>query len=160
MPEDTITSFYERDHDRLDELFRQFQHHKRIDYAKAKPFFRDFKFGLQRHILWEEEILFPFFEQKTGMAGGPTEVMRMEHLQIGAALEAIHDMVKRQDPESDEQEHRLLQLLSAHNLKEEQILYPMIDKAGSEAERASIFRSMEGIPEERYKVCCSGPTQK
>ncbi len=102
MSEQTITNYYETDHDRLDELFRQFQKYKRIDYPRAKQFFVQFKFGLQRHIVWEEEILFPMFEQKTGMPGGPTEVMRMEHLQIGQFLEAVHQKVKKQDPDSDQ----------------------------------------------------------
>jgi regulator of cell morphogenesis and NO signaling len=52
---DTIRTYYERDHDRLDELFTTFQRLKRSDFAKAKEAFKEFKVGLQRHIVWEEE---------------------------------------------------------------------------------------------------------
>ena len=73
----TISEFYEQDHDRLDELFKTFQKLKRSDFAKAKEAFKEFKFGLQRHIVWEEGVLFPLWEEKTGMSeGGPTFVMR------------------------------------------------------------------------------------
>ena len=153
--EQTISTYYEADHDRLDELFKSFQRLKRVDYAQAKPYFREFKFGLQRHIIWEEEILFPLFEQKTGITnGGPTFVMRQEHQLIGKHLEAIHDKVRVMDPDSDEDEQALLNVLFAHNQKEEQILYPMIDQAVRGDERVKVFETMHSLPEERYAVCC------
>ena len=100
-------------------------------------------------------MLFPLWEQKTGMAeGGPTQVMRMEHRQIGRCLEAIHKNVQEDDPESDQDEQTLLALLAAHNQKEERILYPSIDSVLSDPERASVFDDMQKIPEERYQVCC------
>jgi iron-sulfur cluster repair protein YtfE (RIC family) len=80
----TISAFYEQDHDRLDESFKTFQQLKRSDFAKAKEAFKAFKFGLQRHIVWEEDVLFPLWEEKTGMSeGGPTSVIRAEHRRIG-----------------------------------------------------------------------------
>lgn len=153
----SITGYYEADHDRLDGLFKTFQELKRTDFPKAKQAFVNFKFGLQRHIVWEEEILFPAFEGKTGMKNaGPTEVMRLEHRQIGAALEAIHQKVKHQDPECDREEEALLSLLSSHNMKEENILYPTIDRLLSMGEVGEIFNKMEAVPEERYATCCGG----
>jgi regulator of cell morphogenesis and NO signaling len=151
----TISAFYEQDHDRLDELFKTFQKFKRSDFSKAKEAFKDFKFGLQRHIVWEEDLLFPLWEEKTGMSeGGPTFVMRAEHRRIGQQLEAIHDKVAEQNPDSDEEEQALLDLLGSHNMKEERVLYPAIDQVTSEEEREAVFRNMKNIPEERYRVCC------
>lgn len=151
----TISAFYEQDHDRLDELFKTFQKFKRSDFSKAKEAFKDFKFGLQRHIVWEEDLLFPLWEEKTGMSeGGPTFVMRAEHRRIGQQLEAIHDKVAEQNPDSDEEEQALLDLLGSHNMKEERVLYPAIDQVTSEEERETVFRNMNNIPEERYRVCC------
>jgi|SRR3989338_582496 len=157
MADISITSYYEKDHDRLDGLFKAYQTLKRTDFDKAKPNFRDFKFGLQRHIIWEEEILFPLFEEKTGMRnGGPTEVMRMEHREIGAILEAIHEKVKARDPESDSDEQKLLTVLGNHNMKEENILYPAIDRSINDNERKAVFKKMEELPPERYAQCCGG----
>jgi regulator of cell morphogenesis and NO signaling len=156
MNQQTITNYYETDHDRLDALFKSFQQLKQTDFPQAKQFFKEFRFGLQRHILWEEEILFPLFEQKTGMYGrGPTEVMRQEHRLIAKYLEAIHEKVKAQNPNSDEEEQLLVNTLSMHNQKEENILYPAIDRSVTEKERETIFTSMKNIPEERYANCCA-----
>jgi len=151
----TISKFFEQDHDRLDERFKTFQQLKRSDFAKAKEAFKDFKFGLQRHIVWEEDLLFPLWEEKTGLAeGGPSFVMRNEHRQIGQQLEAIHQKVAEQNPDSDQEEQSLLTLLGSHNMKEERVLYPAIDDVTSAEERETVFRNMINIPEERYKGCC------
>lgn len=151
----TISTFYELDHNRLDELFKTFQKFKRSDFAKAKEAFREFKFGLQRHIVWEEDLLFPLWEEKTGRSdSGPTFVMRAEHRQIGQLLEAIHGKVADQNPECDQEEQALLNLLGSHNMKEERVLYPAIDQVTNEEERETVFRNMDNIPEERYRVCC------
>lgn len=149
-----ISEYFEKDHDRLDELFVNFQKCKRTDMPRARDFFVGFKFGLQRHIVWEEEILFPFFERKTGMSQGPTHVMRIEHRMIGERLEAIHLKVKSGNPDSDQEERALLEILAAHNMKEESVLYPAIDSLASESDEQEVFKQMESIPAERYERCC------
>jgi regulator of cell morphogenesis and NO signaling len=150
----TISTFFEEDHDRLDALFKSFQTLKRQDFAKAKSAWADFKVGLQRHIVWEEDVLFPLWEKKTGMTeGGPTFVMRLEHREIRECLEAIHRKVEAQDPASDQEEQALVDLLERHNTTEEQVLYPAIDRVTSEEERETVFQNMKNIPEDRYKAC-------
>lgn len=152
----TVTAFYEKDHDRLDELFKTFQASKRSDFIKAKEVFKEFKVGLQRHIVWEEELLFPMWEEKTGMIeDGPTPVMRFEHEQIKQLLEAIHRKVEEQNLDTDQDEQTLSNLLSSHNRKEERALYPAIDNVISPDERARVFSDMKTIPEDRYNVCCN-----
>jgi regulator of cell morphogenesis and NO signaling len=151
----TVQEMFAADHDRLDSLFAEFRRLKRFDYAKAKENFKEFKIGLQRHIIWEEQILFPAFEKRTGMRDtGPTAVMRAEHRQIGDGLEAIHEKVRRADPNSDLEEEALLQVLSQHNQKEEMVLYPTLDRMLSEGEVTAAFEAMEKIPEEAYATCC------
>lgn len=144
-----------KDHDRLDFLFSQFRNLRNSDTEKSKNLFHEFKTGLQRHIVWEEEILFPFFEEKTGMHGGPTEVMRMEHRQIKEYLEKIHDrIITDAHNEIALLETELLEVLTNHNQKEEGILYPWIDNSASEAEIKKVFIEMENIPAEKYNKCC------
>jgi iron-sulfur cluster repair protein YtfE (RIC family) len=153
--QNTITVFFEQDHDRLDKLFKTFQQLKRSDFAKAKGAFTEFKVGLQRHIAWEEDLLFPLWEKKTGRSEeGPTVVMRVEHRQIGQQLEAIHRKVVEQNPDSDQEEQALLDLLGSHNRKEERALYPAIDQVASLEDCETIFQNMKNIPEDRYKLCC------
>jgi len=143
MKEASITQYFQQDHDRLDALFQQFQHLTNTDPTKAREWFREFKSGLERHIVWEEEILFPLFEEKTGMReAGPTEMMRMEHEQIRRLLEAILQGLQ-QGTTTDSDEAALLEILDAHNQKEEYILYPTIDELFTEQDRREVFARME-----------------
>jgi iron-sulfur cluster repair protein YtfE (RIC family) len=153
--QNTISKFFEKDHDRLDELFKTLQQLKRSDFPKATEAFKAFKVGLQRHIVWEEDLLFPLWEERTGRSEeGPTVVMRAEHRQIGQQLEAIHGKVAAQNPDSDQEEQALLDILGSHNRKEERALYPAIDQVAGLEDRDTVFQNMENIPEERYKLCC------
>jgi len=155
MSHEKISVTFEQDHDRLDALFTTFQQQKRKDMAKAKEAFVEFKFGLQRHIVWEEDVLFPKWEENSGMAeGGPTQVMRTEHRIIGEFLEAIHQKVQASNPDSNLEEQRLVDVLKSHNMKEERILYPSIDQVITDQERAELYQAMKDIPEERYRTCC------
>lgn len=143
------------DHNRLDEIFKEFQGIKNNDYSKAKMLFSEFKTGLQRHIVWEEEILFPLFENRTGMHNsGPTAVMRMEHRQIKEFLEKIHDKIVKKDTKTNDLERGLIEVLIAHNRKEENILYPWIDNTLNEKERKEAFTKMKTLSAEKYNKCC------
>ena len=144
----SVSDHFEKDHDRLDGHFAEFQKLKRADFPAAKANFKQFMFGLKRHIVWEEEILFPLFERKTGMTdGGPTAVMRHEHGLILARLDALHAKVRAGDPESDAEADALLAVLKDHNVKEEQILYPGIDRLLASGELEDIEKAMSGVPE-------------
>ena len=155
MSKETITNYYQQDHERLEALFRQFQEWKRKDAAQGKEYFIQFKLGLQRHIVWEEEILFPLFERKSSLGRpGPTDAMRMEHRQIKGLMEAIHQKVQVGDPASETEEAQLLSLLGRHNQKEEDVLYPGIDHLLNPEDLESVFRQMAEVPEERYDHCC------
>ena len=155
MPERTISTMFDEDHDRLDELFKSFHMLKRTDLAKAHRAFVDFKAGLQRHMVWEEDVLFPLWEKKTGMTkGGPTFVMRQEHREIMECLEAIDRKVQAQNPESDQEEQAFMDMLERHNMSEEEVLYAAIDRATSVDERETLFQAMNNIPEARYRTGC------
>jgi hemerythrin superfamily protein len=155
MSELTVKEPFAEDHERLDELLKTYGRLKRTDHARAKEAFREFYFGLRRDIVWEERVLFPRFEEKTGLLDvGPTAVMRAEHRQIGACLEDLHEKVRKQDPESDLEVLRVAQLLAAHNQKEEHVLYPALDRLLSPEEQAAMKKEMEEMPEEAYKTCC------
>ncbi len=146
----TILKFMSADHDKLDGLFEEFKKQQSNDLAQAKSFFHEFKIKIQRHIVWEEDVLFPIFEEKTGMhGGGPTAVMRMEHRQIKDFLEEIHTKVLAGELEGiDKAENGLLEVLRSHNQKEETILYPSIDDLLTDQEREKAFSDMNDIPPE------------
>jgi len=77
----------------------------------------------------EEQVLFPAFEQKTGSTEGPTEIMRNEHRQIRAIIEMLMKSLALQ--EKDEylgHSETMNIMIQQHNMKEENILYPMTDQ--------------------------------
>ena len=151
-----ITDFMGQDHDRLDQLFSAFRSKKASDVARAIHFFSEFKRGLQRHIIWEEEFLFPRFESRTGLLdGGPTAVMRLEHRRIKGLLDKIHDDVANGKTETDDLEGELANVLLVHNTKEESVLYPAIDQCLSEQEATELIEAMNTLPADRYVHCCT-----
>ena len=151
----SVVNFMEKDHDRLDRLFKEYQTLKDKDLGKAKKRFHQFKIDLQKHIVWEEEILFPVFESKMDMFDtGPTAVMRMEHRQIKESLEKIHEKIAKGEAPANTLDEELVQILTDHNNKEESVLYPWIDNAVTEAERLELFQRMEALPPEKFNQCC------
>ena len=144
----TISGFFQHDHDRLDALLQSFQTLKRQNVLKAKEAFTQFKSGLERHIQWEENLLFPLWEEKTGMSdGGPTFVMRHEHRRIEEQLQAIDRNVTEEQADDAQAEQALLALLAAHNLKEERVLYPAIDQVITAEECRNILKKIQELPE-------------
>lgn len=138
-----IMEFMSKDHDRLDEIFNSFQKLKVQDLEEGKKLFAEFNSGLQRHIVWEEEILFPAFEKRTGMKSeGPTAVMRIEHFQIKGFMEKINQLLQKQDNRTGDAEEGLIRVLTSHNQKEETVLYPWIDRSISEEERKKMIAKM------------------
>lgn len=85
--------------------------------------------SLTRHFAMEEEVLFPAFEEATGMAGGgPPAVMRMEHAQMRDLLERLGQAAAARDASAWlSVGETLLVMMQQHDMKEEGILYPMAD---------------------------------
>lgn len=99
------------------------------DWATAAKALKTFHDAMERHLTAEETVLFPAFESSTGMSMGPTRVMRMEHIQIRSLLDDLRAAVEVADGGSFRgQAETLLILMQQHNLKEENILYPMCDQ--------------------------------
>jgi hemerythrin-like domain-containing protein len=99
------------------------------DWSRGKAEFEAFAHQMERHFDLEGNVLFPEFENKTGHAGGPTQVMRMEHDQMRVVM---HEMRSALDARDSEQylglSETFLVLMQQHNFKEEGILYNMIDQ--------------------------------
>lgn len=119
-------------------------HHRRCDaaFAEAEAILQQgrwpagraalvaFVRDMESHFAAEEDILFPAFEQATGMSEGPTRVMSYEH---GQMRDLLAQMVAAAEAEDADEfagaAETLLVLMHQHNAKEEHILYPMCDSA-------------------------------
>jgi iron-sulfur cluster repair protein YtfE (RIC family) len=84
----SINEFLTEDHGQLDALLEGFQEWRVKDLAKAKELLAQFVAALYRHLQWEEAILFPLFERKTGQTG-LTRTLLGEHREIREWLEAL-----------------------------------------------------------------------
>lgn len=114
---------------------------------EGKALFDRFVRATLHHFDMEEKELFITFEKRTGMMGGPTQMMRYEHQQLRSLLESMHKALD---------ENRLsdffglgesmMIMLQQHNMKEEQMLYPMIDRTlgGDAALMIETLKGMEG----------------
>jgi iron-sulfur cluster repair protein YtfE (RIC family) len=131
----TVAEIFGRDHRGLDGLLGAAERALGAGQpVRAGVIFSRFREGLERHIVAEEEILFPAFEELTGITCGPTAVMRAEHAEIRALLGEIAACLQgAADPAASLA--ALTALLLAHNGKEERILYPMTDRLAGEAGR-------------------------
>lgn len=120
---------------------------QRGDWAVAALAFDRFQKQMEAHFTAEEDLLFPAFEAATGMRAGPTQMMRHEHEQMRSLLSQLAVACEAHDGESyDGVAETLLMLMQQHNMKEENILYPMCDQAlGAEAESlgAKIGQTLE-----------------
>jgi hemerythrin-like domain-containing protein len=126
------------DHDRLDGLLRDARAAAaRDDLDRARQLLGEFRDGLERHIRLEEEVLFPAFEERTGITRGPTVVMRYEHTLIRAFLSEMTHALGGDDAAGFGTAATALEgILGPHNVKEENVLYPAVDRALSPDELA------------------------
>ena len=126
----TIRTFMTDDHRRCDDFFAEAEQAiGKQNIAAAQAAFGYFCSAVLAHFECEEKTLFPTFEAKTGMTMGPTQVMRMEHVQMRELMDAAAQALA--DGDVDEylgQAETLLIMMQQHNMKEENILYPMCDQ--------------------------------
>jgi hemerythrin-like domain-containing protein len=140
----TIRSFMTEDHRHCDDLFAEAEMAAgKGDFELARAAFGHFRSAMLAHFDSEEKTLFPTFEAKTGMTMGPTQVMRMEHVQLRALMDDATDALKTANAEeylgvAD----TLVIMMQQHNMKEENMLYPMCDQHLS-AELPAILERLE-----------------
>ena len=134
MPEAqaSLSEFFTHDHRSCDGNWADVE--AAVESGRAEDIaaaWQRFDGSMRRHLQMEEEVLFPAFEEVTGMRdAGPTFIMRSEHAQMRGLLDqmgaaagsgAWEDLVDLGDT--------LLMLIQQHNAKEEQMLYPMSERA-------------------------------
>lgn len=91
--------------------------------------FGRFRAEIEAHFATEEQVLFPAFEAVSGSRLGPTQMMRLEHAQMKTLIAHIGQAVSARDANGFAgAAETLLILMQQHNMKEENILYPMCDQ--------------------------------
>ncbi len=143
MDEKSIYEHYTNDHEHIRRLLEQFQRLKTTQPFGAKQALTELRSALERHILWEERILFPWFDHKCAERNySPTPAFKREHGQILIYLDDIARKVERGDFGTEEVEESLELILRLHNQREEEEFYSVLDKALNEAERGAVLEAM------------------
>lgn len=142
----TILEFLGSDHRACDDLFASAEAAAaQKNWDSARSLFGQFQAAMAHHLAMEEDVLFPAFESRTGMSSGPTEVMRMEHAQMRDLMQEMAKAVAAGNQDSYlGLSETLNMLMQQHNLKEENMLYPMSDRVLG-ADSASLIRDMEAV---------------
>jgi len=121
-----IKQFLATDHMKCDELFAITEDLASNSLVDAKEACLNFQKETERHFQMEERVMFLEFEKQTGMTQGPTAMMRQEHTQMRALMAQMCDAI---DADNKDRffglSETLMILLQQHNMKEEQMLYPM-----------------------------------
>lgn len=144
----TVGELLETDHRRLDAMVPEVLDAAAAgEWAAASARFAELRCGLERHIDIEEQVLFPVFEEATGITRGPTVVMRGEHVTIRAAMTSIAQALADHDGQGvDDGFQDLERTLRPHNFKEERVLYPTTDHVvGDDAARAALVARMQAF---------------
>ena len=125
----TISSFLTSDHRACDNEFANLENAiASQDWEESKTQLEKFSADLLHHFDMEEKVMFPVFEEVTGMTQGPTMVMRMEHSQMRNILDDLKaDIEKKDKNHFFGVSESLMMLMQQHNMKEEQMLYAMAD---------------------------------
>ena len=142
----TIASFLTADHRACDEEFANLENAVALDnWEESQVKLNKFIADLLHHFDMEEKVMFPTFEEVTGMTQGPTMIMRMEHDQMRQLLNDLQEDLEKKD-----RKHffgvseSLMMLMQQHNMKEEQMLYSMADmRLGSHVEK--VIEDMKAI---------------
>jgi len=127
----TISEYMTDHHKSCDDLFIQAESAvEKEQWDEAAKKWQLCAQEIDTHFQREETILFPEFETLSGMTGGPTQMMRMEHKQIRDTMSAMTKSCEEKNKVNYlGLSETLMVTMQQHNMKEEQILYPMIDGA-------------------------------
>lgn len=143
MTADTFTEWFFTDHRACDQLFAEGEAAMLLgDWNRCRQAMRRFSEAMERHFQLEEAILFPAYESASGAPGGPTAVMRQEHAQMRPLIAALAGAAADADPRAFRDAFEtLLLFMQQHNLKEEQVLYPLCDRVLA-SQRAQLLEAL------------------
>jgi len=97
------------------------------NWEMAVTSFDNFRTGMASHFHIEEDRLFPALISAGG-PDGPVHVMCMEHAQMNELIEQMTGALAQRDTQGyTGLSETLLIVMQQHNLKEEQMLYPIAD---------------------------------
>lgn len=121
-----------------------------LDFKEARERLARFERELRRHMEDEETLLLPLYEARVApVRGADADALRLEHRSILRALGEVALRVGKLAEDSSagrreahlllDAEGLLLHLLDHHDRRERATLYPLLDQALTEPERADLL---------------------
>lgn len=117
-------------HRHCDDLFSQVEISvTRKEWAQAEEKFQQFDHALKRHLEMEETILFPVFKRTMHNSAVPIGMLQLDHQHIRMMAGRLYESLCRCDP-VDFMIHTetFTILMQEHSIKEEDMLYPLLDR--------------------------------
>ncbi len=140
-----------RVHEHLNELF--VAHQEALleqDIARARERLLAYERALLAHMRPEEEILLPVYARAGAIPGGPIELFLGEHRKMREFLGRFHATLAELDAHPADLRRRIIRLFDEqamfkhlvehHDLREQNILYPALDRVTTETERRELLR--------------------
>ena len=115
------------DHGELDHRFEEFQAIPSSQAGRRSELFDQFATDLCRHIEVEERLLFPVFAEGDRSHALLVDLMLGEHRRIEELLRSIRARLETGLASTEDLELELVNVLWAHNAREEESVYPWFD---------------------------------
>lgn len=127
----TVNQFMTEDHRACDDQFANLENI--IDsgnFESATSMLDEYYDHMIKHFDMEEKVMFPMFNEANCEGCNPTQVMIMEHNQMKVLLNKMKMALNAKDKNSFlGLSENLMFLAQQHNMKEEQIMYNLVDNA-------------------------------
>ncbi len=141
----TIKEFLTTDHSKCDEYFADMEAKATESLESANEACDTFIAQTEKHFQMEERVMFEEFETKTGMTQGPTAMMRHEHNQLRGLMVQMKEALESANKDKFFGTTETFMILQQqHNMKEEQMLYPMAQQH-LDAESDRIVKMMNSL---------------
>ena len=128
------------DHDAIDQLIVSLN--GKSEYHDL--ILRELKKRFNRHFLWEEQVLFPEFENNAGVFGKEiVSILKHEHQQIQNLLNENIKIDKASMPKTVNTLSELIEILRMHKEKEQDIFYPWFEKNLKEHEMDQLVKRLK-----------------
>jgi hemerythrin-like domain-containing protein len=125
-----ILTAMSKDHSKCDQIFFELETEILArNWHSIAAILEKYVVAMEKHFHIEEDLLFSSFEQITGSTNGPTSLMSFEHSQMRMLFRDIQFALKNTNEKEMLDTLETLQIMmQQHNMKEENILYPMLDR--------------------------------
>lgn len=120
-----------------------------LDLELAFARLKQFESELRAHMRIEEDLLLPVYARAGRIQGGPVEFYTGEHKRMLEFLQRFTEKleqlmrnpknVKRGIIELFDEQAQFKQLMQHHDMREQSILYPTLDRVTSEEERRALL---------------------